>query len=142
MVSPPWLWAGSPDGSAHLRGHGLPTSLHRSSLHCQLWPRPLLLLVRNHSIIQPHTYLTASHLTTSHTSQPHTPHNLTHLTTSYTHLTASHTPHNTPHSLTHTPHSLTLPYRRCSAEPHEPCSCEQWQMWLNHVEEMKPKIGE
>jgi len=30
----------------------------------------------------------------------------------------------------------------CSGEPHEPCDCEQWKTWLNHIEEMKPKIGD
>lgn len=30
----------------------------------------------------------------------------------------------------------------CLGEAHEPCSCKQWQKWLEHCKEMKPKIGE
>lgn len=30
----------------------------------------------------------------------------------------------------------------CLGEAHEPCSCAQWQRWLDHCNEMKPRIGE
>ena len=26
--------------------------------------------------------------------------------------------------------------------PHDPCTCAQWQKWLDHIEEMKPRIGD
>ncbi len=30
----------------------------------------------------------------------------------------------------------------CLGECHEPCSCKQWQRWLEHCKEMGAKIGE
>lgn len=30
----------------------------------------------------------------------------------------------------------------CLGEAHEPCSCAQWQRWLEHCKEMKLRIGE
>lgn len=30
----------------------------------------------------------------------------------------------------------------CVGEAHEPCTCVQWQMWLEHVEVMKVRVGE
>ena len=32
--------------------------------------------------------------------------------------------------------------RECGGEPHEPCGCELWAQWLEHVQTMQPKIGE
>ena len=29
----------------------------------------------------------------------------------------------------------------CLGESHEPCTCSQWKLWLEHCSEMKAKIG-
>ena len=33
-------------------------------------------------------------------------------------------------------------YRSCSGEPHVPMSCEDWQKWLGHVQEMSSQMGD
>ena len=33
------------------------------------------------------------------------------------------------------------PRRKCSGEPHEPCTCEQWEEWKTEVDQMKEHLG-
>ena len=32
--------------------------------------------------------------------------------------------------------------RRCSGEPHEPCSCQLWRQWLGHIQDMAVQVGD